>query len=232
MTSSSARILLVDHSGNSLSYQETLLRRRQGILTLVSSGEEALARIREERPTLVIFSFDLFDMTAPDLCRAIRGESEIAGTSLLLISSGEKEKEIDLCMAAGCNDVILRPFTKAQLEQKIARLTEIPVRKQLRTLTRIEVSLEKKGFFLLGHSLNLCATGMLLEADHVISPEAPIRVHFYIPGDPAPLAFEAQIVRAEFAGSHRYGLHFLQVSDNDRERIEFFVKRVRSRELL
>ncbi|HXI14069.1 MAG TPA: response regulator [Thermoanaerobaculia bacterium] len=232
MTLPSSRILLVDHSGNSLTYQETLLRRRQGILTLVSSGEEALTRIREERPTLVMFSFDLFDMTAPDLCRTVRNDEAIASTSMLLISSADKEAEIDLCMAAGCNDVILRPFTKRELEQKIARLTEIPVRRQLRTLTRIEVSLEKKGFFLLGHSLNLCATGMLLEADHVISAESLIRVHFYIPGDPSPLAFDAQIVRAEFSGSHRYGLQFQQVTDRDRERIEFFVKRVRSRELL
>jgi len=231
-TALTASILLIDHSGSALSYQETPLRRKQGLLSSATSGEEALKRIREERPSLVIFPFDLFDMTAPDLCREIRGDPDVRQTSLLFISDPDSEREIDLCMAAGCNEVILRPFTSVELEQKIASLTAIPVRRELRILTRIDISVEKNGVFVLGHSLNICLTGMLVETDHLFPLHSVIRAHFYIPGDPSPLQLEARIMRSEFTGLHRYGVHFREVSSADRERLEFFVKRMISREFL
>lgn len=225
-------ILLVDHSRAALTYQETVLRRREGLLATASSGSEALTKIRERQPRLVMFGFDLFDMNGAELCAEVRDDPSSRATSLLFIVDHGHEDQIDQCMASGCNDVLFRPFTKRDLEQKIAKLTTIPVRKQVRTLTKIEVSLENNGFFVLGHSVNICSNGMLIQADHVLPPEGSIRVHFYIPGDPAPLHFEARIVRAEFTGSPHYGVEFNEVSDRDKERIELFVKRVRSREFI
>ena len=34
------------------------------------AGSEGLQKAREEKPQLIVFGFDLFDMTAPEFCRA------------------------------------------------------------------------------------------------------------------------------------------------------------------
>ena len=152
--------------------------------------------------------------------------------SLLLVCERDSPEQADLCLSAGCNDVIYRPLQRDDLDAKIARLTTIPSRRELRTLTRIEVSVEKNGRFIIGRSVNISANGMLIEVDHVLPGEGRLRLHFYLPGDPKPLQMESDVLRAEFTGSTaKYGVRFTAADDVERERIERFVRRLRSREL-
>ncbi len=233
MTTEPGRILLVDHSRGALLFQETILRRREAVISTALAGSEGLQKAREELPQLIMFGFDLFDMSAPEFCREIRGDERTRGISLLLVSDRDHGQHEDLCLAAGCNDVIYRPLQRHDLDSKITRLTTIPTRRDLRTLTRIEVSLEKNGRFLIGRSINISSTGMLLELDRVLPGEGQFRLHFYLPGESQPLQIGAEVLRAEFVGTlARYGLHFVDVGAEERERIEKFVLRLRSRELI
>jgi response regulator RpfG family c-di-GMP phosphodiesterase len=227
------RILLVDHSRGALLFQETILRRRDMLIMTALAGSEGLVKARAEKPDLIIFGYDLFDMTAPEFCREIRADELTRSISLLLVCDRDHHEHGELCLSAGCNDVIFRPLQKPELDAKVERLSRIPVRRQLRTITKIEVSLEKNGRFLLGRSLNISSTGMLVEVDKMLPQEGPVRLHFYLPGDARPMQIPAEILRAEFSGSmSKYGMRFLDLSDDERERITRFVHRLRSREAL
>jgi CheY-like chemotaxis protein len=214
-------------------YQETILRRRDMAVVSALAGTEGLLKARNEQPNLIIFGYDLFDMTAPEFCREIRGDAATRGISLLLVCDREHDEYGDLCLSAGCNDVIFRPLQKPELDEKVERLTSIPVRRQLRTITKIEVSLEKNGRFVLGRSVNISSTGILVEVDRMLPQEGPLRLHFYLPGDPKPLQLLAEILRAEFSGSMpKYGMRFLQTTEEERARIARYVHRIRSRETI
>ena len=227
------RILLVDHSRGALLFQETILRRRDMLIMTALAGSEGLVKARAEKPSLIIFGYDLFDMTAPEFCREIRADDTTRAISLLLVCDREHHEHGELCLSAGCNDVIFRPLQKSELDAKVERLSSIPVRRQLRTITKIEVSLEKNGRFLLGRSVNISSTGMLIEVDKMIPQDGPVRLHFYLPGDAKALQVPAEILRAEFSGSmSKYGMRFLDLSEDERERISRFVHRLRSRELI
>jgi two-component system alkaline phosphatase synthesis response regulator PhoP len=227
------RILLVDHSRGALTFQETILRRRETTILTALAGSEGLQKAREEKPHLIIFGFDLFDMTAPEFCREIRHDPVTRGVSLLLIAEKTDPNHGDLCLSAGCNDVLFKPIHRRELDAKVEKLTSIPVRRQLRTITKIEVSMEKDGRFVLGRSLNISASGMLVEVDRMLPGDGVVRLNFYLPGDALPMQLEAQVLRAEFAGTMaKYGVKFLELPDADRERIERFVRRLRSRELI
>ncbi|MEA2569527.1 MAG: hypothetical protein QOI24_1528 [Acidobacteriota bacterium] len=227
------RILLVDHSRGALLFQETILRRRDTVVTTALAGSEALQKAHLEYPQLIIFGFDLFDMTAPEFCREVRADEELRNTSLLLVCDRDSADHADLCLGAGCNDVIYRPLQRRELDQKVERLTSIPVRRQLRTITKIEISLEKNGRFILGRSINISANGILVEVDRVLPGDGALRLHFFLPGDPKALQLEASVLRAEFSGSMaKYGIRFNGLGPEDRERIERFVHRLRSRELI
>ena len=227
------RILLVDHSRGALAFQETILRRRDAIVTTALAGTEGLQKARDERPQLIIFGYDLFDMSAPEFCRDIRSDENTRTISLLLVCDREHPEQGDLCLSAGCNDIIYRPLQRRELDAKVEKLTSIPVRRQLRTITKIEVSLEKSGRFVLARSINISASGMLLEADRVLTSEGPLRIHFFLPGDARPVQIEAEVLRAEFSGTMaKYGLRFVNVGPDEKERIERYVNRLRSRELI
>lgn len=237
MTETSAnptgRILLVDHSRGALLFQETILRRRDMVIMTALAGTEGLEKAKVEKPNLIIFGYDLFDMNAPEFCREVRGDEATRPISLLFVCDREHTEHGDLCLSAGCNDVIFRPLHKPELDEKVERLTRIPVRRQLRTITKIEVSLEKNGRFLLGRSVNISSTGMLVEVDRMLPQDGPVRLHFYLPGDPRPLQILAQVLRAEFSGAlSKYGLRFVEPTEQDRERIARFVHRIRARETI
>ena len=230
---SQGRILLVDHSRGALLFQETILRRRDMVVTTALAGSEGLAKAKMDKPNLIIFAFDLFDMTAPEFCREIRSDDDTRAISLLLICDREHHEHGDLCLSAGCNDVIFRPLHKPELDEKVERLAKIPVRRQLRTMTKIEISMEKNGQFVLARSLNISATGILLETEKPIPQEGPVRLHFYLPADPKPLQIMAEVLRAEFSGAMaRYGMQFVSPTEDDAARISRFVHRLRSRESL
>jgi len=233
MNTETGRILLVDHSRGALTFQETILRRRDTIILTALAGSEGLQKARDEQPHLIIFGFDLFDMTAPEFCREIRNDEATKSASLLLIADKAHPDHGDLCLSAGCNDVIFRPIQRRELDSKVEKLTAIPVRRQLRTITKIEVSLEKNGRFVLGRSVNISASGMLLEVDRMLPGDGVVRLHFYLPGDAVPLQLEAQVLRAEFSGTMaKYGMRFIDLQPAERERIERYVHRLRSRELI
>lgn len=233
MTAETGRILLVDHSRGALLFQETILRRRDSVIFTALAGSEGLEKARAEKPHLIIFGYDLFDMSAPEFCREIRDDEGIRGTSLLLVVDRDHQDHADLCLSAGCNDVIYRPLQRRELDAKVQKLTAIPVRRQLRTITKIEISLERDGRFVLGRSLNISANGMLLEVDRVLPGDGAIRLHFYLPGEPRPLQVEAHVLRAEFTGTMaKYGMQFANLSAEDRDRIDRYVHRIRSRETL
>jgi response regulator RpfG family c-di-GMP phosphodiesterase len=226
-------ILLVDHSRGALLFQETILRRRDMQIMTALAGSDGLTKARMEKPNLIIFGYDLFDMSAPEFCREIRSDDETRAISLLLVCDRESSEHGDLCLSAGCNDVIFRPLQKPDLDQKVERLTRIPVRRQLRTITKIEISLEKNGRFVLGRSVNISSSGMLVEVDRMLPQDGPVRLHFYLPADPKPLQVLAEILRAEFSGSMpKYGMRFLDPTEEDRERIMRYVHRLRSREAI
>jgi len=227
------RILIVDHSRGALMFQETLLRRRHNEVFSAMAGSEAIQKARDRKPHLIMFVYDLFDMFAPEFCREIRNNAETRGTSLLLVADRNSPEQVDLCMTAGCNDIVFRPLDRRELDEKIEKLTSIPVRRQLRTITKIELSVERNGRFILGRSVNISSNGMLFEVERVLPGQGDVRVHFYLPGDPLPLQLGAEILRAEFNGSTpKYGVRFLSIKPRERDRIEHFVHRLRSRELI
>lgn len=227
----SEKILLVDNSRVSLMLQETVLRRSDNKVTAVTSGAEAWSLIQADHPRLVIFGFDLGEMTGPDLCRNVRESDSVRATSLLFIGDRHAEQYADLCMNAGCNDYLFRPFHRRELDLKVEKLIRIPVRRDLRTLTRLEVAIDREGSHLLGHSVNVSASGILLQTGHALPANAEVRVNFFLPGDPAPVNVRAEVTRAEFVGVEpRFGLRFVDVDPETRERINRFVDRGHPRE--
>ena len=181
---------------------------------------------------VVMFSFELGDMTGPDLCRIVRSDERLRTTSLLFVTDKGMDEHVDLCMAAGCNDIIFRPIDDQDLLEKVRTFTTLAVRKELRTLTKVELVSPDEELLLIGHSINISSSGMLLEVARLLSPGAQVRVTFYLPDDSEPLIAEATVFRAEFERPQpRYGVRFKNdLPDADRERIDAYVRRMEKRE--
>jgi len=207
----------------------TALHRGDDQVIRARIGTEALGLIPACRPRLVIFSSSLGDIDAPLFCRTVRDDDATKATSLLAVVDQEDVEMADLCLAAGCNDVIHRPVDEGEFHRKIERLTSIPVRKDLRTLVKLELKIEQDDGFVLGHSLNVSKSGMLVQTSRVLAPEASVVLQFYLQHDPEPMKVESKVVRAEFTGGMpRYGVRFVTMANAHKERLERFLERLRA----
>ncbi len=194
------------------------------------TGAEALGLISGYTPKLAILPSSLEDIDAPLFCRTVRDDEATRSTSLLVVLDEDDETMGDLCIAAGCNEVIRRPIDEADFDEKIARLTSIPVRKELRTLVKLELNIEKKQLeLLLGNSINVSKSGMLVQTSHILEPEAAVTLRFFLQHDPEPMQVESRVVRAEFAGgAPRYGMRFVRMAASHREKLEQFIDHLRA----
>ena len=208
---------------------EGLLERQGDAIVTSAVGTEAIAIIANTRPRLVIFEQHLGDIDPAQFCRAIRDGDATRATSLLLVADEGDERLAALCLAAGCNEVVYRPIDEANLDHKVSKLSAVPVRKELRTLVKLELSIETGGHVFLGHSLNISSNGILVQTSQILAPEARIIVQFYLQHDPTPMRVESQVVRAEFTGgAGRYGIQFHELSDGESHRLAEFIARLRS----
>lgn len=205
-----------------------LLARRGESVVVVPSGSAAIALFPSGSPRLVILQQHIGDMDVPHFCRIVRDGEATRSISLLLIADEGDEQVAALSLAAGCNDVIHRPFDEEDLDGRVAKLAAVPIRKELRTLVKLELSMERAGQFFLGHSMNVSSSGILVQTNQILAPEARVNIQFYLQNDPVPMRVEAHVVRAEFlGGAARYGMKFVGVGDDDAQRLGAFITRMR-----
>lgn len=220
-------ILLVDQAALFLHFEETLLRRKGWRFRRATRGDEALALLKAERFDLVIMDCALPDMAGEDVVKRIRANPATAdGTPVLIVTARGMRHDVDACIAAGCSGILFKPVSKAALCDRVQELLRVPARRYVRTLVRLQVDALGTGRFLFGHTVNLSASGMLLQTEANMEVGESLDLRFFLPGDTASIATRATVVRcAEVpgAGARAYGLTFEALSPDDLARIDSFV---------
>ena len=216
-------ILLADPVGTRLMLERTCLMRHPHTVVEARTGSEALLLAREHHPRLILLAGDLIDMDAAAFCRSIRGSGETRETSLLLVVSKESDQTVRAAMEAGANDCLVFPLNRLDLDRKLGIYLNIEPRRDARFLVQAKVeSARDRGFFL-GTSVNLSASGMLLEALTTFHIGDRIHIRFFLPGNPREIETQATVVRADaHPGVRRYGLHFDAITAGDADLIHFF----------
>lgn len=124
-------ILIVDD-------QEKLLRLVVMLMTRigfpdvegVTSGPEALERLRARRYALVIADLDMEPMDGIGLLREIRGDDQLMNTPFILTESSFDFEDINVAHQAGADAFILKPFDMAVLKNKLKQVLNRKPRKR------------------------------------------------------------------------------------------------------
>jgi len=121
----SARILVVDDEPQIRRVMRTLLTSHGYIVTDARSGDEALERLRDDKPDLIVLDMNMPGMGGLEACRAIRSGSD-AAIIMLTVRNTEQDK-VD-ALDAGADDYITKPFHTRELLARIrAALRRLPL---------------------------------------------------------------------------------------------------------
>ena len=113
---SAATILVVDDEPQIRRVMRTTLASQGYTITEARSGEEALEKMRVERPELVLLDVNMPGMGGLEACREIREGSDIP---IIMLTVRNAEKDKVRALDAGADDYVVKPFG---IEELLARI--------------------------------------------------------------------------------------------------------------
>jgi two-component system KDP operon response regulator KdpE len=171
----SARILVVDDEPQIRRVMRTTLTSQGYIVSDARTGDEALEKLRSEKPDLI-----LLDVNMPgggiEACREIRATSDVA---IIMLTVRDTEQDKVDALDAGADDYITKPFHTRELLARIrAALRRLPVSPEggptLIQLDGIELDLATRRLTVQGREVRLTPKEFDLLQYLVSNPNIPI----------------------------------------------------------
>ncbi|HYK90040.1 MAG TPA: response regulator transcription factor [Acidobacteriota bacterium] len=113
---SAGKILVVDDEPQIRRVMRTTLSKHGYEVIDARSGKDALARLREDLPDLVLLDLNLPGMGGLEACRIIRAGSEVP---IIILSVRNTERDKVQALDAGADDYVTKPFS---MEELLARI--------------------------------------------------------------------------------------------------------------
>ena len=116
-------VLVVDDSLTVRRVTQRLLEREGYRVTLAKDGLDAIERLSEERPALVLSDIEMPRMDGFDLVRNIRGDSRLRDLPVIMITSRIAQKHRDYAAALGVEHYLGKPYSEEDLLALVAQYT-------------------------------------------------------------------------------------------------------------
>lgn len=117
-----AKIMVVDDDPQLLRMVGVMLERGNHLPILVSNPTEALARIRDEKPGLVIVDVMMPELSGHELCAQIRASDDIATIPILILTARSQNVDRQEALASGADAYMSKPVLPADLMEILDRL--------------------------------------------------------------------------------------------------------------
>ena len=113
------KILLVDDSKTELHYLSDLLGKRGYTVRTAENGEEAMRRLGEETPDLILMDVVMPGQNGFQLTRTITRDPRFANVPVIMCTSKNQETDKVWGMRQGARDYIVKPVNADELMAKI-----------------------------------------------------------------------------------------------------------------
>jgi two-component system KDP operon response regulator KdpE len=171
-----ARILVADDEPQIRRVMRTSLTEQGYIVTDARSGEEALERLRQDHPDLVLLDMNMPGIGGLEACREIRETSDVA---VIILTVRDSEADKVAALDAGADDYITKPFSMPELLARIrAALRRLPVTPESANrivhLGEIEINLATRRLVVHGKEVRLTPKEFDLLHYFADNPNIPI----------------------------------------------------------
>ena len=113
------KILVVDDSKTELHHLSDVLGKRGYTVRTAENGEEAMRRLEEEKPDLILMDVVMPGQNGFQLTRAITRDPRFVGVPVIMCTSKNQETDKVWGMRQGARDYIVKPVNAEELIAKI-----------------------------------------------------------------------------------------------------------------
>ncbi len=87
-------------------------------------GVQALEKLREQPFDFVVSDINMPNMTGFELLAAIKADAALKHLPVLMVTAEARKEDIVLAARSGAAGYIVKPFTKATLEEKVHKILQ------------------------------------------------------------------------------------------------------------
>jgi len=110
-------LLLVDGAPETAAHAE-VLRHRYGVVTVTADEHAAFQFLQRSNPAVVVIGAGLKDGSSAELCR----EAKLKPLRPSVLVTPDRPDDVPVLLAAGCDSVLLKPFSTSLLVNRLSRL--------------------------------------------------------------------------------------------------------------
>jgi twitching motility two-component system response regulator PilH len=116
------KILIVDDSPTERYYLTDILVKHGFAVSTADNGEEALLKMRADRPELILMDVVMPGANGFQVTRSIARDPDLAAVPVIICSSKNQETDRIWGMRQGAKDYFVKPVDPVQLLARIAAL--------------------------------------------------------------------------------------------------------------
>ena len=117
------KILIVDDSPTERYYLTEMLERNGFTVTTAENGDDAMAKIRADRPELILMDVVMPGANGFQVTRAIARDPELSDVPIIICSTKNQETDRIWGLRQGARDYLVKPVDQEQLLARIAGLS-------------------------------------------------------------------------------------------------------------
>ena len=122
-TNRAIRVLVIDDSVTVRKVASRLLTREGYEVDSARDGIEAMAKLAEDKPDIVLLDIEMPNIDGFEVANSIRNDPQLQGIPIIMITSRTGEKHRNRALSIGVNEYIGKPFQEGPLLDAIQRLT-------------------------------------------------------------------------------------------------------------
>lgn len=185
---SKGHILLVEDEEDILELVSYNLGKEGYHVESVTSGEEALQRIKSSPPDLVLLDLMLPGLDGLEVCKVIKSHPDTKALSIIMLTARSEEADIVTGLELGADDYITKPFSRRVL---LARVKAVLRRGRLG-----EDAEESEILHIHDIQINPGRHEVLVDGEQVLLTLTEFRVLHFLASRPGWVFTRAQIVEA------------------------------------
>ncbi|MBM2838997.1 MAG: response regulator receiver modulated PilZ sensor protein [Deltaproteobacteria bacterium] len=190
------KILIVDDSATGLAQTKSLFSRTRCAVITAIDGKDALKKISDERPDIVLMDLYMPEMNGDECCRIIKEDPSFKDIPIIMYTSAKGEGERKRCLLAGCDVYLTRPFVDEDtLLKTVKKFIDIPIRNHIRVSIEAEVTYFHNGKEYSGRMQNVSSTGGFIETAEPLPTGSIINLSFTIPNTANRVEAVVEVIR-------------------------------------
>ena len=119
------RILVVDDVPDNVEILDARLSSRGYQVQTASNGEEALARVRENPPHLILCDVMMPQLDGFEVSRRIKQDEQLPYSPIILVTARDTAEDVVEGLEAGADDYISKPYNFKELEARVRAMLRI-----------------------------------------------------------------------------------------------------------